>query len=211
MRAEAELVDVVAEVEDRVVQVRLQAQFHVSVAARGDVEVALNFVPLEGAVDATGVDGHLARDARRLGELLRLVLAHVAQHVADVRVLLFGLLARPVRRVEVMVDALLALLFARDEARLAWVHPELEVGVFLGEEGAGHDAVHGGVLDVDVQVPALHRHHDVQVQLQLVAHPALHAEVVCLRPRPPCPQFRERQACAEYDDRQGPLAATCRR
>lgn len=109
----AQLVDVVAEVEGRVVEMCLQPDLHVAVAAGGDVEVSLHLVALKGAIDAAGVDGHLAADAGRGRELLTLVLTQVAEDVSDVRVLLFGLPARPVRRVQVLVDASLILLLPR--------------------------------------------------------------------------------------------------
>lgn len=59
------------------------AHLLVPVAARRDVEVALDFVALEAAVDAAGVDGLAALESRRFDELAA-ALAHVAQDVSDV-------------------------------------------------------------------------------------------------------------------------------
>ena len=47
-------------------------------AAGGDVEVALHFVAFERAVDAAGVLRHAAGYARRFGEFLGGIGAHMA-------------------------------------------------------------------------------------------------------------------------------------
>ena len=53
-------------------------EFHVPVSARRDVEVALDFVALETAVDATAVFVLVPRDARGFDEFARWVGTHVA-------------------------------------------------------------------------------------------------------------------------------------
>lgn len=204
VRAKRELVDMVAEVERLVVQMRLHAKLHVPVPSGRDVEITLDLVPLQGAVDAAAVDGRALGQLGRLLELAAFVLAHVAQHVADVRVLLLGALALLVPLVQARVHAGLHLAQAEQFAR---VEPEFEICVFSREQVARHDAVHGRVLHVDVQIAARHRDHNVQVQLEFVAHAALDAEVVRLAAGPPAAQLREGQAQAQDDDREGPLSA----
>ena len=76
--AEAEFVDLVAEVEGFVAEVLLAAEFHVSVAAGGDVEVSLNFVAFEGSVDAAGVGCFPAVEFGCFLELFRWVGPHMA-------------------------------------------------------------------------------------------------------------------------------------
>ena len=78
MRTEGELVDVVREVEGGVVEMVGRAEFHVSVSTGGDVEVALDFVAFEGAVDAAAVFDRGARYSWRFGEFAGWVGAHVA-------------------------------------------------------------------------------------------------------------------------------------
>lgn len=177
VRAEAEFVDVVREVERAVVQVLLQPELHVPVPARRDVEVPLDLVALEAAVDPARVRGSAARHARRFGELATRVFSHVSQNVRDVRVFLLGPLAVAVRFG--FVEALLP-------PSLARVRPHGEVGVFFRQQVAGHDAVHGCVLHVDVQVGAGHRDHHVQVQLKFVPDAALDGKMVRFGPHPPC-------------------------
>ena len=76
--------------------------------------------------------------------------------------------------IQVLVDA------------FAGVGPDGVVGGFFGEEVAGHDAVHGGVLDVNVQVFAVHGDDDVEVELEFMADAALDGEVVGIVAGPPC-------------------------
>ena len=94
MGAEAEFVDLVAEVEGFVAEVLLAAEFHVAVAAGRDVEVALDFVAFEGAVDAAGVGCFPAVEFGGFLELFRWVGSHVAEDVGDVLVFFFGSLTR---------------------------------------------------------------------------------------------------------------------
>lgn len=142
---------------------------------RRDVEVALDFIALETAVNATAIHRRALGQFRRFLELLRPRLAHMPQDMRDVRVLLLGLFALLIPLVQVAVHAALHLSEPEQFARIV---PDLEVCVFFGQEVAGHDAVHGGVLDVDVQVAARHCDHDVQVQLEFMPDAALDAEVV---------------------------------
>ena len=175
MWPEGQLVDVVAEIEQLMVEVLLHPELHVPVPARRDVEVALHLVALERAVDAAAVDRRPPRQFRRLLEFLVLVLAHVAQHMPNMRVFLLRLLALCVTLVQARVHP--ALHFA-EAKQFPGIEPEFKVGFLFREQVAGHDAVHGRVLDVDVQVFARHGDHDVEVQLQFVANAALDAEVV---------------------------------
>ena len=195
MRTEGELVDVVREVEGLVVEMVVRAPFHVSVPAGGDVEVALDFVALERAVDPTAILDRRARDARRVGEFAGWVGAHVPQDVRDMRVLLFLLLALGVAFV---VQALVG--------AFPGVGPDAVVGGFFGEQVAGHNAVHGGVLDVDVQVFALHGDDDVEVELQFMPDAAFDGEVVGFVAGPPCFQLGEGEQCTENDQGESPLA-----
>ena len=54
------------------------AEFHVAVAAGGDVEVALYFVAFERAVDTASILWDAAGEARGFGELFGGIGAHVA-------------------------------------------------------------------------------------------------------------------------------------
>jgi hypothetical protein len=122
------------------------------------VKVALHLVPLEGAVDTAAIDGHATLKAGRFGEFLALVLAHVAEYVPDVGVFLLLFLALSVSCVKPLIGALVSASSAR-------IGPDLEIGIFLGEEVARHDAIHGCVLDVDVEVVTWHGDDDVKIQL----------------------------------------------
>ena len=56
--------------------------------------------------------------------------------------------------------------------------PEGEKSVVFLEEVAGHDAIHCRILDIDMQVGASHRNHDVKIQLQFMGDATLNGEVV---------------------------------
>ncbi len=94
--------------------------------------------------------------------------------MGDVGVLLFLLLALRVAFVEVLIGA-----FPR-------VSPDSVVGGFFGEELAGHDTVHGSVLDIDVEIFAVHGNDDVEVELEFMADASFDGEVVGFVASPPC-------------------------
>ena len=158
MWTERQLVDHVAEVEDAVVEMRPHAELAVPVAPRRDVEVALHLVALERAVDAARVQRVVGARLRRLAELAA-AFAHVPEHVADVRIFLL----RPPPLLAVLVEGVVALLPAVAALFMRALCPHLPRRVVSGQEVAGHDAIHGRVLNVDVQVVAWHPYHDVEV------------------------------------------------
>ena len=82
------------------------------------------------------------------------------------RVLLFCALACCVAAVQpVSVDLWVGGVVAAAVLVLAGVVPEGEDRVVFLEEVPGHDAVHGGILHVDVQVRAVHCYHYIEIQL----------------------------------------------
>lgn len=141
----------------------LPPKLHVSVAAGGDVEVALDFVSLEGAIDAAGVGRFPAVEFGCFLEFLRRVVPHVAEDVGDVLVFFFGAEASGVGVAEFVAGARVGGLGAAVAGLAGAVPPEGEEGIVFFEEVPGHDAVHGCVLDVDVEVGAAHGEDDVKV------------------------------------------------
>jgi hypothetical protein len=84
--------------------------------------------------------------------------------------------------------------FARDDSALRVppklvhalvVHPLRPVRRIELQHGRRQDAVAGGVLDVDVEVAALHAHDHVEVDLQGPAYALLDGERVHLLAAPP--------------------------
>jgi hypothetical protein len=163
------------------------AKLHVAVAARGDVEVALDFVAVEGAEDAARVCG--AFDARGLGELLLLLDGEVVVHLEVVHVPAASDLAGAQ-----LVDALLGVL-ARPLRPARWV---------LAQQVASEGAVAGGVLHVDVQVGAAHADDDVEVDLHVVRDALLDGEGLRRCACEPARRLGPGQPDACEDQRDGP-------
>lgn len=100
-----------------------------------------------------------------------------------------------------------ALLVPTEAVHAHAVDPLRPVGRVLGQHLGGEDAVAGGVLDVDVEVGALHVHDDVEVELHLPPHPLLDRERVHLLAAPPPRQLREDQHQRHHRHYHRPLAA----
>ena len=64
-------------------------------------------------------------------------------------------------------------LIVRHTGPFAWVDPEVVVGRLFSEKITSQDAVHSGVLHVDMEVRASHGNDDVEVELQFMTDAAL--------------------------------------
>lgn len=186
--------------------IQMRRELAIPMAASRDMEVPLDLVPLETAVDATRVDGISPAEARALLELLPRVPAHLAQHMADMDVLL--LVRKPAG---VFVAEGLVLGDAAGGLTVALVHPQLPACLLSLQQVAREDVVAGSVLDVDAQRVARHADDDVQVQLQLVRNAFLDAEVVALGAFEPGAELGEGQEGADGEDHDGPLPAAAGR
>lgn len=175
--------------------VQVFPKLHVPVTPGSDVEIALDPIQIHAPKDAAAVAG--AAQPRRLGPL-------------------GPLSTQPHDVVDVLLAETLLVALARDD--LAVLVPVEPVGSLyvdpLGprggvalELGGGEDAVAGGVLDVDVQVGALHPHDRVQVDLHVVAHTLLDSERVLLGAAPPPRQLGPHEDEGDEDHGDGPFSA----
>lgn len=172
----------------------------ITMAPRGDMEIALNLVQVQAAVDTAAV----GLGAPEPGGLAPAGLP--AAHGDDVVDVLFA-------------EPLVVPAGARDGAAVAVAAEAVDAlgvdplaparGVLLEARG-GEDAVAGRVLDVDVQVLALHLDHDVQVDLHAVPDALLDRERVRLLALPPPRQLRPQQYARDDRHDHGPLAAARR-
>lgn len=160
--------------------VKMLAKLKVAVAAGGDVEVSLDLVEVEAAVDAARV----AVAALDLGRLcpLCLLLALVDNVV---HMLLAESFVVPARACDGA-----ALGVGRELVNTRVVHPLTPVGRVLAQLLIGKNTIPSSVLHVDVEVLALHPQHNVEVDLHLVADALLHGKRVVLLALPPPPKFR---------------------
>lgn len=187
--------------------VQVLSKLHVPVAPGSDMEVTLHPVQVQATKDATAVT-LAAAQLGRLGPLGPL--ATQAHNVVDV------LLA------EALLVLLLLLLggghvaLARDDAALLvpvqlvvalLVDPLRPHGGVAVQARGREDAVAGGVLDVDVQVGALHAHDRVEIDLHGVAHALLDREGVLLGAAPPPGQLGPDEHEGDDDHGDGPFPA----
>jgi hypothetical protein len=171
----------------------LGKEFDVAMAPGRDVKIALHLVPLQAAVDAARI--RLAPDPRRPLEPAA-VPAGLAQRLVHVLV-------------GVAVD--LALVDRRRQRVLAAAAPPAPlapVGLVQLEGDAGQDAVAGGVLDVDVDLVAVHGHDHVDVDLQRVRDALLDREGVVDGAGEPAPRLRQHQPGGSDQQEDGPGVAT---
>ena len=71
------------------------------------------------------------------------------------------------------VVAVVETLVLMQPGSFAWVDPDVVVSRFLHKEIAGQDAVHGGILHIDMEVGASHGDDDVEIELQFMTDAAL--------------------------------------
>lgn len=155
------------------VMVQVFPKLHVSVASSSNVEIALDPIQIQAAKDAAAVAGPAElRRLRPLGSLP--TQAHDVVDVLLPKAFLVAL-ARDNLAVLVSVEPVVAL----------DVDPLGPGGRVALELGGGEDAIAGGVLDVDMQVGALHPYDRVQVDLHIVAHTLLDGERMLLGAAPP--------------------------
>ena len=159
-------------------------KLHVTVTSGRDVEIALDLVQVQTAPDTATVRG----GTPEAGGLTPagLLLAE-GDNVVYVLLAEAFLVVPPRSRdgLPVAVHAELVDAFAID--------PLVPSGGVLLEAGGGENAVAGGVLDVDVQVLALHLEDNVEVDLQAVADTLFHGEGVVLGAAPPPAQLGPQQ------------------
>lgn len=173
----------------------------IAVAARRDVEVALDPVQVQRAVDATAVGLDAVAEAGGLGPARRLA-AH-GDDVVDVRLAEALIVPSDAR-----VDAALAV--APEPVDPLAIDPVGPGGRVLLQARRGEDAVPGGVLHVHVEVLAVHLHDDVEVDLHAVPDALLDAEGVVLLALPPPRQLGPEEEGRDDDHDDGPFPAARR-
>ena len=179
--------------------IQMLSKLHVPVAPSRDVEVALDLVKLEIAVDPAAVD-LLAPEPRGLAEASLLATERddvVDMLLAEALIVVPVSLARDDGAVLVPPQAVHALV----------VHPLAPVGVVPVQLRGGQDAVAGSVLYVDVQIAALHLDDHVEVDVKPVANAFLDGEGVCFCTTPPPGKLGPEEDGGYYDDGDGPFAA----
>ena len=152
------------------------SKLHIPVSSGGDMKVALYTIHLHGAIDSTGRARSLHQgflSPRRLLELRRF--SRHAHHISDV------------------LFVMAPIILPAQAMYTPSVPPLSPARLVLGQHLPREDQIAGCVLHVDVQVGAVHRHDDVQVDLHRVAHSLLHHVLVRFVPAMPPPEFGQGQ------------------
>lgn len=177
---------------------------HVSVAPSRDVEITLHLVQVQTSKDATTI--RLAPELRSLSPF-RLFPAQ-RNNIMDV------LLPKPFFSVAQLQPPLvrvdLAILIPPELVDALGVDPATPVGRVAMQALLGHDAVAGGVLDVDVNVVARHLDDDIEVDLELVGDFFFDGELVGLAAAPPAGDFGPDEEDGDDGHGDGPFAAAGR-
>ena len=154
----------------------------VAMSSSRDVEITLHLVQLHAAPDATGVG---ARALLPLGRLLQALATASRERDNLVKVVVVEL------RVIVVVVGGMVLMVVVQRVDPVDRPPVRPGRLVLAEHGPGEDQIARRVLHVDVQVVAVHRDDDVQVDLQHAPDASLDAELARLVPVSPSSQLGE--------------------
>lgn len=162
------------------VMIEMLARLVVPVSSRSDMEITLNFVKLQAAVNATTIRLSTTPYPRRLAP------SGLPPSQSDdiMDMLLTETLVVPYARVPLARHEP-SVLVPPEPVHALVVNPLRPIGRVARQPGRGEDAVSSRILDVDVQVTALHPHDDVHVDLHGPADAFLDGECVHLLSAPP--------------------------
>lgn len=166
-------------------------KLYISMPSGCNVEITLHLIALETPVDPAafphrGPPPH----PRRPLKLLLLDPTHFAQHMPDMRILLF----------------LPHIFRVRQLMRSLHGGPVVPIGGILVQQIAGEDTVAAGVLDVDVQIVAEHGDDDVEVDLELMRDALFDGEEVAFMAAVPAEELADGEEERDEDQDEGGVA-----
>ena len=181
------------DVARRTMMIQMIADFHVTVPSRGNVEVALDFIPLQTPINPAVVQRLAPPTPPRC--LLELPLPrhppNFPKHMRHMRILLLLPVHLP----------------AVERVHTLGINPVAPARRIARQHVPGENAVTAGVLDIDVQVAAFHGEHDVEVDLELVGDTLFDAEEVGFMAVVPAEELGEGEEGRDYDEGEGGVAA----
>ena len=156
-------------------------------APRRNMKIPLHLVPLQAPINPTRIRTHPPPQLRRLHKQLPLPRPprrrQIVMHILDI-------LARQPGLHHLLPPPVVILLAPTPHRLIQPMHilaaaPLIPHRPVLRQRIARQDPVPGRILDVDVQIRALHRDHDVEVQLQRSRDAGLDGKGVRCRAREP--------------------------
>jgi hypothetical protein len=181
--------------------VQVLSNLAVTVSTSSNVEITLHLVEIKTAVDTAAVRRTL--DLWCLGPFRPLL---SSPHNV-VNVLLSKTLILVSKVLPPSTSADLSILIPSEFVHSLLVHPLVPVGALPSQLVGGEDAIAGSVLDVDVQISALHTDDDVEVDLHLVGDALFDGKVVCFVAAPPPGDFGPEEDDGDDGHCDCPLAA----
>lgn len=153
----------------------------VSVASSRDVKVTLDFVQVQASIDSAAI--RRASDSRCFGPFgTSLSKSHDIVNVLLAKTLLVKILPSSVGN-----DAAFAISSQLMYALL--IHPLRPARLVLGQLGSGQDEIASSILDIDVQIAALHEHNGIEVDLHRVRNLLFDGKRVRFGSAPPSCHF----------------------
>ncbi len=168
---------------------------HIAMSSSRDVEISLDFIEFHGSPNPTRITLGAPLQPRRLLESLPTTTGKGHDILKGIILLVIKIIPLFISRT----------VFVSQRMHALDTPPRGPGSIVLLEHGAGQDQIARGVLHVDVQVSAVHRDHDVQVDLHHVPDALLDAELPRLVAPVPAPHFAEREDEAGEEKRNGPL------
>lgn len=181
--------------------IQVLSNLAVPVSTSSNVEITLHFVEVETAVDTATVRRALDLWCLSpLGPLLRSPHNIVNMLLPETLILIPKVLPSS-------TSADLAVLIPPELMHPLLVHPLVPASALPSQLVGRENTIARGVLDVDVQISALHTDDDVEVDLHLVRDSLLDGEVVCFVAAPPAGDFGPEEDDGDDGHCDRPLAA----
>lgn len=180
--------------------VQVLAHSHIAVASRRDMKVSLHLVQIQASKHAAAVRPPFGpRSLCPLGSPLS-----ESNNVMDM------LLAKAfvVFRVPAKARVELAIFVLAELVHALLINPLAPGGGLAGQLVRGENAISRGILDVDVQIVAVHLDNYIQINLHVVPDTPLDGERMRLGAAPPATKLSPHEDAGYEEHGNGPFSAT---
>lgn len=182
--------------------VQVLAHPHVAVTSRCDMKVSLHLVQFQASKHAAAV--RLSLWPRSLGPL-----SPPLSESNNVMDMLFAK-AFVVSRVPAKARVELAILVLAELMHALLINPLGPGGGLAGQLVRGENAISRGILDIDVQIVAVHLDDDVEIDLHVMADAPFDSKRVRLDTAPPAAELSPHEDAGDEEHSNSPFSATRR-
>jgi len=163
--------------------VQMGAEFLISMTTRRDMEISLDFVHVQAAEDSATVRGNTVPPSRRLRKF------RAPSTTSSSNDIMHMLLPKSLIMVTLSGNQP-ALGILPQSMHALGINPLIPVRRIPLQHICRQYPVARRILNIDVEIHALHLDHDVQIDLEVVPDALLNRECVRLVPPPPACEFR---------------------